>query len=934
MKKLALLLLCLTIVFSLAACGEEVPGPQGEQGIQGPQGVPGKDGVSPTITISEDGYWVINGLKSAYKAVGTDGLNGTDGTTPTIEISADGYWVLNGTKAEYKAVGTDGKDGTDGTPGKDGEDGKDGAPGKDGEDGKDGVTPTIEISADGYWVINGVKTEYKAVGTDGKDGVDGTSPSISIDKDGYLVLNGVKTEYKTCKCVNCDHVYGSYSTYYAATCTAWGIDVRTCTLCGDADYKLVSASEHNYKNTVVAPTCNSSGYTEHVCQDCGKSYRDSETSATTNHSYTSTVVAPTCNSAGYTEHVCQDCGNSYKDNEVSATGNHTFYDLYVMESTCVSRKVLKACSTCNALAVIDEEPTAEHDFLDRVCTVCGELKLSEGLEFTLNWWDEKSYSVSGVGTCTDTDIIIPSVYNNLPVTTIGFEAFEDCDSLTGITIPSSVTSIGNSAFSECDSLTSITIPSSVTSIGDRAFYNCDSLTNITVDENNENYKSIDGNLYTKDGKTLIQYAIGKQDTSFIIPDGVTTIGNLAFRSCDNLTSITIPSSVTSIGDSAFYYCESLYVVYNYSNLSFEIGNSANGHAAYYAKILVNNGVTSYVNDGYEYTLTEDDFLFRCKNNEYELIAYCGTKETIILPNDINGNKYSIYCMRGVTNVVIPNSFTSIGFWAFAYCYRLTSITIPSSVTSIGEGAFSSCYSLTSITIPSSVTTIGDEAFRSCDSLTNIAVDINNQYYKDIDGNLYTKDGKTLIQYAIGKKDTSFIIPDGVTSIGNYAFQGCDSLTTITIPSSVTSIGDLAFYSCDSLTNITVDANNKYYKDIDGNLYTKDGKTLIQYAIGKKDTSFIIPDGVTTIGDWAFGGCRSLTSITIPSSVTSIGNNAFLWCDSLNTVYYTGTESEWNTISIGYSNSELTDATRYYYSETEPTVSGNYWHYVDGKVVVW
>ena len=128
--------------------------------------------------------------------------------------------------------------------------------------------------------------------------------------------------------------------------------------------------------------------------------------------------------------------------------------------------------------------------------------------------------------------------------------------------------------------------------------------------------------------------------------------------------------------------------------------------------------------------------------------------------------------------------------------------------------------------------------------------------------------------------------------------------------------------------------NKYYKDIDGNLYTKDGKTLIQYAIGKKDTSFIIPDGVTTIGDWAFGGCRSLTSITIPSSVTSIGNNAFLWCDSLNTVYYTGTESDWNTISIGSSNYNLTNATRYYYSETEPTVSGNYWHYVDGKVVVW
>ena len=189
-------------------------------------------------------------------------------------------------------------------------------------------------------------------------------------------------------------------------------------------------------------------------------------------------------------------------------------------------------------------------------------------------------------------------------------------------------------------------------------------------------------------------------------------------------------------------------------------------------------------------------------------------------------------------------------------------------------------------------------FRYCDSLTSIIVDVSNEKYKSIDGNLYTKDGKTLIQYAIGKKDTSFIIPDGVTSIGNEAFYDCDSLTNITIPSSVTSIGDYAFYGCDSLTSIT------------------------------------IPSSVTSIGWYAFYSCDSLTSITIPSSVTSIGNEAFVYCYNLTTVYYTGTESEWNAISIGSSNSNLSSATRYYYSETEPTTSGNFWHYVDGEIVVW
>ena len=169
----------------------------------------------------------------------------------------------------------------------------------------------------------------------------------------------------------------------------------------------------------------------------------------------------------------------------------------------------------------------------------------------------------------------------------------------------------------------------------------------------------------------------------------------------------------------------------------------------------------------------------------------------------------------------------------------SSFVIPDSVTKIADKTFYNCSSLTSVTIPNSVTSIGSDAFFGCSSLTSITVDENNVNYKSIDGNLYSKDGTTLIKYAIGKTETSFTIPDSVTNIGNNAFSGCRSLTGITIPNSVTSIGS-----------------------------------------------------------WAFSGCRSLTSITIPDSVTIIWVEAFYNCSILTSINYNGTKAQWNAIYKG------------------------------------
>ena len=259
------------------------------------------------------------------------------------------------------------------------------------------------------------------------------------------------------------------------------------------------------------------------------------------------------------------------------------------------------------------------------------------------------------------------------VTSIGYGAFSSCINLTNVEIPNSVTIIGDHAFSCCPSLTSIIIPNSVTSIGDYAFSSCSNLTSINVDKNNLYYQSIDGNLYSKDGKILIKCAIGKIDSSFEIPSSVTSIGVSAFYGCKSLISIEIPNSVTSIGASAFRYCDSL------------------------TTIIIPNSVTSIGDMAFE---------------------SCKSLTSIEIPNSVTSIGHGAFSdCDSLTSIIIPKSVTSIGDGTFRSCDSLTSVIIPNSVTSIGNSTFYDCYSLTSVIIPNSVTSIEDYAFEYCYKLT-------------------------------------------------------------------------------------------------------------------------------------------------------------------------------------------------------------------------
>ena len=186
----------------------------------------------------------------------------------------------------------------------------------------------------------------------------------------------------------------------------------------------------------------------------------------------------------------------------------------------------------------------------------------------------------------------------------------------------------------------------------------------------------------------------------------------------------------------------------------------------------------------------------------------------------------------------------------------------------------------SYTIPDSLTYIGDYAFNGCSNLTNINVDDDNAYYSSFDGHLFDKQMTTLIRYAAGAPADSYTIPDSVTYIDYGAFYGCTALASITIPDSVTEIGGIAFEGCPSLTSINVDDDNAYYSSLDGHLFDKQMTTLVRYAAGAPADSYTIPDSVTYIGDYAFNGCTALTSITIPDSITSIYGWTFGDCTGL------------------------------------------------------
>ena len=500
------------------------------------------------------------------------------------------------------------------------------------------------------------------------------------------------------------------------------------------------------------------------------------------------------------------------------------------------------------------------------------------------------------------------------VTSIGDYAFAYCSRLATISIPEGVTSIGNYAFSECSSLTSISIPGTVTTIGAAAFQSCSKMTGMDMQSSNYTYDN--GVLFNKDKTTILCYLAGKAETTYSVPNTVTTIGDYAFGGCKSLVSVTMSNSVTSIGSYAFSYCSNLETI-SISELVTSMGDNA----------------------------------FSGCNK----LQYTEDNGARYLGNTVNPHLF----LRGVistdiTTCEINSNCKFIGTYALSNCRSLTSITIPEGVLGICSQAFQESYNMRTINIPASVTRIGTQAFFAT-GLAEMNLAEGNTAYTVENHVLYNKDKTILVFCCPYGLSGSYVIPETVTKIESGAFMMCD-LTTLTIPEGIEEFGS-AFYTfgckliimpasvtgisekifapeaCVTVTAVSYSGNDPkapwgapYLNPIiDGDfVYADETKTnLIAYLGADSDVN--IPNTVTSIGESAFTSCASITSVTIPNSVTSIGASAFSNCKNLAVVTIPST-----VMNIGnYAFNSSDNVTLYCEIEESAKPSGwsQYWNQV-------
>lgn len=492
-------------------------------------------------------------------------------------------------------------------------------------------------------------------------------------------------------------------------------------------------------------------------------------------------------------------------------------------------------------------------------------------------------------TGTGGNISIPATLGGYPVRHIAQNAFENCLSITGVTLPDGIRGIQGSAFSGCEnlesinipygtiligegafrgcqSLTSISIPSSVSNIDLHAFSRCKLLASINVSANNDYYSSLDGVLFNKNKTMLIVCPAGKPGT------------------------FTVPASVTSMDESAFWFCK--YLENIYVNPSNPYYSSING--AIYSK----DGTVLYVCPAGKtgsFSISADVVLL-CG-------AFIDCDKLTAIEVDSGNADYS-----DIDGVLFNKSGTSLYICPLG---KPGDYSIPDGVQEIGLGAFYNCNELTGIYIPSSLEFISEGGFYNCDKVVSIEVSEDNLYYSSFDGVLFNKAKTALICFPRDKRG-SWTVPSGVKSIDFSAFASCDYLTSVTIPSGVESIGQIAFSNCDLLESVII-PNSVVSIELDAfencpnlTIYGYAGSYAQVYA-GNNDIPFEIIDNTPTVSFDSNGG-SAVPSITIGTDELAVTTSEDTFVRSrssyANTIFGVGGNANALNVSYKRNNGEI------------------------------
>ena len=716
---------------------------------------------------------------------------------------------------------------------------------------------------------------------------------------------------------DCEHSFSKWKTQKNATCKAEGTQSRTCSKCKKTEKRSI-AKLTTHLSPIVDPareaTCEQSGLTEGThCEYCNQVIKKQEVIPKLEHTVViDKEIAATCQKNGLTEgSYCSVCQTVLVESHIIPKLEHTPVIDEGVEATCVSSGSSEGshCSVCNSTIKRSEriEPLPHVYGDDGHCIDCGAEKSSYGLKLSLSG---NAYTVAGIGSCTDTEIIIPSWYDKKPVSYINAGAFMDCTNIVSIEIPSSIRVIGQSAFAGCTSLERLSMSPSVGALNAYVFNGCEKLTEVDlshIEAFNANclFGSYIKNLTLSNSVAIKSGAFRECNVEYVYVDssiksipanafmgctklkevvfeeGITSIGSLAFKQAA-IETITFPSTLKTIDEDAFAGCKNLSTI-DFSGAKVNTFTSSFGNCTNLS--LIKNWTGIVRKTLFDYSLFE------------------GVTE---VDGMMIGNGWLLSCDKSLSGkVVVPEGIEHINSQAFVDCTLITEIELPSSLRTVGENAFSNCTALETVRFPEGVTEVGDGAFTDCNALTYVSFP---DTMTEIAGVLIYTNRKVVI--SISKNTLSFDTYFMTTASGEQIieFRGTKAEWQAYREALGSTIFDRSTIKCTDGDILQVYAtgtigSNVTYEFLSDGTLNINGEGEVAYkefrlsGFATRITKLVFGEGITKVnksfyGSSSFYGCINIEEIVFPSTLKAIDKRTFegsAWYENFNS----GSEAVYN-----------------------------------------